>query len=170
MLLFISYVSIRICNSIFLYRYNRFERDKVVSFVPPDGQFELMRYRPTVTSTILVPPIFCQPQISLDAQSTQGHISVTVGGRSDTTLIIPNRAKGGPLVVRTFTININLSFLLCELIFGTAGRCHCHNSIYSSCQNGEFDRFHRNMPLRRSDKGRLFNSIFKFIFNSFVSR
>ena len=26
-------------------RYNRFERDNVVSFVPPDGEFELMKYR-----------------------------------------------------------------------------------------------------------------------------
>jgi len=26
-------------------RYNRYERDRVVSFVPPDGNFELMRYR-----------------------------------------------------------------------------------------------------------------------------
>lgn len=26
-------------------RYNRIEKDKVVSFVPPDGAFELMRYR-----------------------------------------------------------------------------------------------------------------------------
>ena len=26
-------------------RYTRFERDKIVSFVPPDGPFELMRYR-----------------------------------------------------------------------------------------------------------------------------
>ena len=26
-------------------RYNKFERERVVSFVPPDGPFELMRYR-----------------------------------------------------------------------------------------------------------------------------
>ena len=26
-------------------RYNRFERDRVISFVPPDGPFELMRYK-----------------------------------------------------------------------------------------------------------------------------
>ena len=26
-------------------RYSRFEREQIVSFVPPDGAFELMRYR-----------------------------------------------------------------------------------------------------------------------------
>ena len=26
-------------------RYNRYEQHKVVSFVPPDGQFKLMNYR-----------------------------------------------------------------------------------------------------------------------------
>lgn len=79
--------------------YNRYERDKVVSFVPPDGQFELMRYRPTTSLTSLVPPLFCQPQVSIDPTSTQGHISVTIGVRADTTLIIPNRAKGAAITV-----------------------------------------------------------------------
>jgi AP-3 complex subunit mu len=31
-------------------RYNRFERDRIVSFVPPDGPFELMRFGPLPTS------------------------------------------------------------------------------------------------------------------------
>ena len=26
-------------------RYNRFEQDKVLSFIPPDGNFTLMKYR-----------------------------------------------------------------------------------------------------------------------------
>lgn len=30
-------------------RYTRFDRDRLVSFVPPDGQFELMRYRCVVS-------------------------------------------------------------------------------------------------------------------------
>ena len=28
-------------------RYNRYDREQIISFVPPDGQFELMRYRAT---------------------------------------------------------------------------------------------------------------------------
>ena len=46
-------------------RYNRFERDKVVSFVPPDGVFELMRYRVNTPSPALA-PCFCQPQARQD--------------------------------------------------------------------------------------------------------
>ena len=34
-------------------RMNRYERDRVVSFVPPDGEFELMKYR--VTDTVNLP-------------------------------------------------------------------------------------------------------------------
>ena len=45
-------------------RYNRFEKDKVVSFVPPDGQFELMRYRVNTQSPV-VAPCYCQPQVSV---------------------------------------------------------------------------------------------------------
>jgi AP-3 complex subunit mu len=43
-------------------RYNRFERDRVVSFVPPDGQFELMKYRVSTKGTV-APPIYCQSQV-----------------------------------------------------------------------------------------------------------
>ncbi|KDO26036.1 hypothetical protein SPRG_08689 [Saprolegnia parasitica CBS 223.65] len=42
-------------------RYSRYERERVVSFVPPDGQFELMQYRVQVQQ--MVPPIYCQPHI-----------------------------------------------------------------------------------------------------------
>jgi len=42
-------------------RYAKYEQDKSVSFVPPDGQFELMTYR---ISNVPVPPIYCRPQIS----------------------------------------------------------------------------------------------------------
>lgn len=40
-----------------------FDRDQVVSFVPPDGDFELMRYRlrPTVVRDF-VPPLYCHAQ------------------------------------------------------------------------------------------------------------
>ena len=44
-------------------RYNRFDRDRVVSFVPPDGVFELMRYRVNTMGSILA-PCYCQPQVS----------------------------------------------------------------------------------------------------------
>lgn len=43
-------------------RYNRFDRDRVVSFVPPDGVFELMRYRVSI-GTGISSPCYCQPQV-----------------------------------------------------------------------------------------------------------
>jgi AP-3 complex subunit mu len=46
-------------------RYEKFERDGVVSFVPPDGNFELMRYRIDLQKIrSIVPPIYCQAQWS----------------------------------------------------------------------------------------------------------
>lgn len=81
-------------------RYNRFERDKVVSFVPPDGQFELMRYRvntPSHTGGVSA-PCYCQPQISFEYASNQGSILLNVGVKAQNTLIFPS-ARKGPLQV-----------------------------------------------------------------------
>ena len=36
-------------------RMNRYERDRVVSFVPPDGEFELMKYRVNTQARVLAP-------------------------------------------------------------------------------------------------------------------
>lgn len=44
-------------------RYNRYERDRTISFVPPDGQFELMRYRVTPKAAQIIPPIYCSMQV-----------------------------------------------------------------------------------------------------------
>lgn len=117
-----------------LFRYNRFERDKVVSFVPPDGHFELMRYRPNISGRTIVPPLFCQvcaqstsamvpppppltsisigfqPQVSMESGGGhQAHVSVTIGVRSDTSLVIPNRTMGSPLVVEDVVVHIPFS-------------------------------------------------------------
>lgn len=47
-------------------RYAKFEKERVVSFVPPDGNFELMRYRvdtsTSTTATTFVPPVQCIAQ------------------------------------------------------------------------------------------------------------
>jgi len=64
-------------------RYSRYEMDKVVSFVPPDGNFQLMRYRvkPSVTvqSHGFSPPISCTPQIFY-GHGTKGKSSSSGGG------------------------------------------------------------------------------------------
>ncbi|CCI44601.1 unnamed protein product [Albugo candida] len=67
-------------------RYSRYERERVVSFVPPDGQFELMQYR--VHPQQWIPPLHCQPQVSYTdkgANST-GVINIQVLSRGFPTL------------------------------------------------------------------------------------
>lgn len=78
-------------------RYNRYDRDKVVSFVPPDGQFELMRYRVN-SNTPVIPPCYCTPQYTFDkGPNSKGHISVMVGQRPSNSLVYPTNK--GPMVV-----------------------------------------------------------------------
>ena len=51
-------------------RYQRFERDQVVSFVPPDGLFELMRYSIAAEKRAnFSPPIDCQAQWNVASSS-----------------------------------------------------------------------------------------------------
>mmetsp|Transcript_32509 Transcript_32509/g.103661 ORF Transcript_32509/g.103661 Transcript_32509/m.103661 type:complete len:460 (-) Transcript_32509:297-1676(-) len=98
-------------------RYHRFERDRVVSFVPPDGSFELMRYRVSTAANVSA-PLFVTPQISLGdthlvglaggagmnsqsgthtqaakSNNSRGTVSVQVGHKGATSsLVLP----GGP--------------------------------------------------------------------------
>lgn len=65
-------------------RYNRYDRDRVVSFVPPDGDFELMKYRVKHASQLVSTPIVCSPKLvygeSLNSSSStiEGRISVSI--------------------------------------------------------------------------------------------
>lgn len=63
-------------------RYSRYEREKVVSFVPPDGHFELMRYRVNIKKVI--PPVYCEPRLSY--HEDRGTVSIMVGERQMPTL------------------------------------------------------------------------------------
>lgn len=54
-------------------RYNRFEHDKVVSFVPPDGRFVLMKYR---IYQPIQPPMYCKPSITFNGTSAKVNIMV----------------------------------------------------------------------------------------------
>lgn len=55
-------------------RYARFEHDKVVSFVPPDGNFELMRYRIKRDKAVnFTPPIYCHAQYTLDGENNNNN-------------------------------------------------------------------------------------------------
>ena len=104
-------------------RYNRFERDKIVSFVPPDGTFELMRYKITNKSKFfyfqmysniyilkiyntysyivgpIVAPCYCQPIFTLDSgNGGHGSANITVGCRQTSSIQFPNMKKNAIVV------------------------------------------------------------------------
>lgn len=93
-------------------RYNRFERDKVVSFVPPDGPFELMRYRVmnTENSGHVQAPCYCQPSLSFEYSNNQGSLNIIVGTRSQSSLVFAaGGKKSGPVVVEDVSLVIPFS-------------------------------------------------------------
>lgn len=72
-------------------RYNRWDQNRVVSFVPPDGVFKLLNYR--ATSSIEI-PLHVKPQISF--VNTGGRVHITLSPKStvkqvigDVLLVIP---------------------------------------------------------------------------------
>lgn len=56
-------------------RYARFDREQVVSFVPPDGVFQLMTYR--VVDRNPQAPIYCRPELRY--REGTGRLSFTIG-------------------------------------------------------------------------------------------
>ena len=95
-------------------RYGRYDMDKVVSFVPPDGNFELMRYRVRNTaSRMFHPPISCNPQWSFGDASVMsggsstmnGRVAITLGVRSVSSLIF-SASRRGPMVVEDVAVTI----------------------------------------------------------------
>jgi AP-3 complex subunit mu len=108
-------------------RYSRFERDKVVSFVPPDGQFELMKYRVNAQGNVAA-PCYCQPQLSFEYSHNQGSISIVVGQRTQSSLIFPGQKKQALIIeevmlVIPFSKNVrttNLSVSIGTVLFDEA--------------------------------------------------
>jgi AP-3 complex subunit mu len=96
-------------------RYGRYEMDRVVSFVPPDGNFELMRYRVrNAAARAFHPPILVTPQWTYgDASSTNagasstltGRVSITLTVRSVTSLVFSSTRRG-PMVVEDVAVTI----------------------------------------------------------------
>jgi len=71
-------------------RLNRYERDRALSFVPPDGTFELMKYKVNTGSNAQL-PIYVKPQIFFSQGSGKFDLSVGIkntGGRPIEALII----------------------------------------------------------------------------------
>lgn len=57
-------------------RYARYQKDKVLSFVPPDGHFKLMTYRVSQNTVV---PVVCRPVISFSG--TSANVNITVSAR-----------------------------------------------------------------------------------------
>jgi len=85
-------------------RYQRYEQQKVISFVPPDGTFKLMNYR---VKGQLQSPMYVKPQISFNQAG--GRVNIMVGTKSvqgksveDVIITIPF-----PKMVSTVTLSAN---------------------------------------------------------------
>lgn len=132
-------------------RYARFEKDKVVSFVPPDGPFELMRFRVRDGGggnngggrpnnlPVGNMPIQVVPRISYGKfggggggkeDDVAGRISLSVTARSISSLIYSSSRKG-PLVIEDVAVVIpfpkfvrtaNLNATVGQIIYDEAGK------------------------------------------------
>ncbi|CAO1438637.1 unnamed protein product [Diamesa serratosioi] len=61
-------------------RYKRWETERILSFVPPDGNFRLMSYHVTSQSVVAI-PIYVRQNLSLKS-GEQGRLDITVGPKS----------------------------------------------------------------------------------------
>ncbi len=88
-------------------RYTRYESEKILSFVPPDGNFTLMKYRvkPSALHSGFSPPIICNPVLNYGFQSSastssnnndipNGSIDVKIGARTISSLFSVEARKG----------------------------------------------------------------------------
>ena len=61
-------------------RYKRWETEKILSFVPPDGNFRLMSYHVGAQSVVAI-PIYVRQSLSLKS-GEQGRLDITVGPKT----------------------------------------------------------------------------------------
>lgn len=89
-----------------------------MSFVPPDGAFELMRYR-IKSKTKVTPPIYCQSQMMTEAGSDVARCTITVGLKHSSSIVTPNKSKSVtvedvvvtvpfPKAIKTATLTANV--------------------------------------------------------------
>jgi AP-3 complex subunit mu len=92
-------------------RYNRYERDRVLSFVPPDGNFELCRYRASGSAKRKVElPLYCKPQIAYNASG--GSVQIMVGTRPRHNLFASKSAEASGAAVEGVMVIIPFSKLV----------------------------------------------------------
>lgn len=88
-------------------RYLRYEHDKVISFVPPDGSFELMKYR---VNQQIQPPLYCKPQIYYTQEGGTGRVNVMVGPKNTMGKPVENVAVTIPFSRSTASTNLTATF------------------------------------------------------------
>jgi len=119
-------------------RYSRFESDNIVSFVPPDGHFQLMRYRVRPSALLMgfTPPIICTPVLRYGNRNAnmedvvkrnedlKGTIDVKLTARSISTLFNMESRKSSvsiedvsviipfPKIVKTANLKVNMGKVL----------------------------------------------------------
>lgn len=62
-------------------RLSRYERDRVMSFVPPDGKFKLASYSVNTSGQSVMLPLYVKPQIHFSGQT--GRVNVMLGPKSN---------------------------------------------------------------------------------------
>ena len=87
-------------------RYTRFDRDKVVSFVPPDGPFELMRYRVTSKDGHTIAPCYCSPNVQYDFDNNKGQITLVAGTRATSSLLYPSATSSSTPSIEEVMVEI----------------------------------------------------------------
>lgn len=90
-------------------RYSRFEKDKVLSFVPPDGAFSLAKYRVNQGVTDIVMPLYCKPQFSFHGQS--GTVNIMVGSKQS----MQGKTIDGIVVIIPFSKAVSAVNLQCNV-------------------------------------------------------
>uniref|UniRef100_A0A8C1BWW4 AP-3 complex subunit mu-1 n=1 Tax=Cyprinus carpio carpio TaxID=630221 RepID=A0A8C1BWW4_CYPCA len=59
-------------------RYKRWESERVISFIPPDGNFQLMSYHISAQNLVAI-PIYVKQNISFFETGSSGRLDITVG-------------------------------------------------------------------------------------------
>jgi len=87
-------------------RHSRYDQSKVVSFIPPDGNFKLMNYR--VTGQLQI-PVYVKPQITMGQSS--GKITLLAGSKfTDSKRILEDVVVLVPLTkaISNATVTVNM--------------------------------------------------------------
>lgn len=97
-------------------RYGRYERDAVVSFVPPDGDFELMKYSLTSEKKAnFSPPLECHSQWTVTQPSNDTNTNISSNYSADTEsarLMVQMRVKSLSSLITSSSRNSSIRMVV----------------------------------------------------------